>query len=277
MALIKTAAAPTETVKSLEEFVRVSRGWHQRYRSQDQGMLSDLWYRGVNRHFDAQCPGIYRDSVTDRAKKLNVKGNVEDKRLYLERCMISQFRTAGAQFLERYDILQIYLIAQHHGMPTRLLDWSTNPLAALFFACSGEPGEDGFVYAMDAAKIIPPDARRSPDKALLQSVMTIRHPHFEYAVKVSLWEELNGDKFPFILPVRPDHLPGRIGQQSSCFTMHMHNAPDADNPTMIIIRIDKEKKTTLLEELHTVNINQFTAFYDLDHLSKEIKGGWGCK
>jgi hypothetical protein len=36
--------------------------------------------------------------------------------------------------------------------------WSTNPLATLFFACDGGVGHDGYVYAMDARKMIPDDA-----------------------------------------------------------------------------------------------------------------------
>ena len=56
----------------------------------------------------------------------------------------------------------------------------------------------------------------------------------------------------------------------------MHRAANANNPSMITIKVNGRSKAGIQEELHRVNINQFTTYYDLDHLSKEIVRGWGC-
>jgi FRG domain len=189
---------------------------------------------------------------------------------------VVRFRTAGAPFPAGYSTTQIYFAAQHYGLPTRLLDWSTNPLAALFFACSGESCEQGYVYAMDAGKIIPENAEESKGKKLYQSVMTMRNKYVESAIGLSFWDESSGKRNRFVLPVRPNESPGRIAQQSSCFTLHMHEAPSARNPTMNTIAVDASSKDKIRQELHRVNINQFTTYYDLDHFSKEITKCWGC-
>ncbi len=42
---------------------------------------------------------------------------------------------------------------QHYGIPTRLLDFSTNPLVALFFACCDNPKTDGVIFEVHGANL----------------------------------------------------------------------------------------------------------------------------
>src|ERR1035441_7061831 len=122
---------------------------------------------------------------------------------------------------------------------------------------------------MDATKVIPENAIKSNGQRLWPSVMVMHNSIVQYVVGVSFWMPLDPKQMPYVLPVRPDVMPGRIGQQSSCFTLHMHRAASVKNATLITIKVNASRKSLIRDELHRVNINQFTTYNDLDHLSKE--------
>lgn len=75
-------------------------------------------------------------------------------------------RSAGSMIPARPESDWEWLaIAQHHGLPTRLLDWSTNPLVACFFAVSsGTSKEDAVVhaYSIPDTEIIDPERDTNP-------------------------------------------------------------------------------------------------------------------
>jgi len=256
-------------ISNVSDFLNLITQWSDKYNISKRGFHNRSWFRGHSKRSYNLEPGVYREQFTKQAQAW--KGsNLENKRLNLEREMLSEFRTSGAILLDPNKIVALYFIAQHHGMPTRLLDWTANPLTALFFAASRNETEDGDVYMMEPTQIIP----ETSDEP--RHVKTMRHPSVSDAVGISYWHEPQKKREPLILPVRPDNQSGRIGQQSSLFTMHMHECTPKTNPTLARIKVPAGKtKRELCEELRRLNVNQFSIYNDLDHLSKEICKNWG--
>ena len=83
--------------------------------------------------------------------------------------------------------------------------------------------------AMNATQVIAPDAEWN--KATKQKLYQRCNGHATSLRHIRHWFVLlgttQGDLDTHVLPVRPGMVvPGRIGQQSSCFTLHMHEAKD---------------------------------------------------
>src|SRR5260370_28853551 len=134
-----------DEVSTLKGYVDSISRWISSADVEQGTLLSNTWFRGIGQTYNPPLvplvPGVYREKFTKRAEALGKKHgwkDLERARQHLERSMLREFRTIGATLFDPNDVINVYLMAQHFGMPTRLLDWTMNPLAALFFPLNNE-------------------------------------------------------------------------------------------------------------------------------------------
>jgi hypothetical protein len=82
--------------------------------------------------------------------RLMAKGKSKDYLLKEERYSLEIFEKEAVAYLpgSKIDPWELMAMAQHHGLATRLLDWTHNPMVALFFAVCDENNLDGAVFAL---------------------------------------------------------------------------------------------------------------------------------
>ena len=111
----------------------------------DQIILQEsliYYFRGESMDTWNLTPSVMRRSVADENSLRNAEGD-----------MLVDFRSRRAEdFVEAGSALDQMVIAQHYGLPTRLLDVTRNPLVALFHASEKSPEVDGRLHVFAVPK-----------------------------------------------------------------------------------------------------------------------------
>lgn len=173
------------------------------------------------------------------------------------------------------------IIGQHHGLPTRLLDWTYSPLVALHFATSAESlaemeDEDCAVWAIDIEE--------------LNSLLPLRYQDVlrrrsAYLFTVDMMNDLVGSLGDYdedmredsMVLLEPPSIDQRIISQYSYFSVVPKNMLDVEgfldrrtNNTVKYV-IDKSLKWRVRDMLDQMNINERVVFPGLDGLASWLK------
>jgi len=250
-----------------------------------------LFYRGHASDAFIPLPTIFRNQNDDPKKSRYVEGEGELFHNLVTQCP-EEFKDCASTF----DFL---VKMQHYGLPTRLLDITSNPLVALYFTCcslipdsprdknakNGQvliyqvPNDEIKYFNSDTVSVVSNLARADSGFDFSDDEDKERFLHSIQAEKPYFKPYIRETDLHSVICVKPKLDNRRIVKQSGAFFlfgMGKHKTdsiriPDEYRPDIKHIAIPKASKEDLLKELATLSISEATLFPEIDNVARFLK------
>ncbi len=229
-----------------------------KYTTTEIATLSDFIKEIETRVKDRYRILLFRGQVVDKALIPKIaRHSFKKSREVDEQRMLSEFNAKSLAYLKDKPslILEELTIAQHYGIPTRLLDWTENALTALYFATNTIWSE-----AQDYAVVWVLSLDRNSDFVI---------------------NDLNVNPFDLkdLKFFKPADIIQRVSSQSGWFSIHPYRGSGFyerietnidDSIRLNKITIHKNNISKIRETLETCGINEYSIFQDLDSLGRYV-------
>ncbi|WOD08532.1 FRG domain-containing protein [Marinomonas sp. GJ51-6] len=229
-------------------------------------------YRGESRLYEVPLePSLFRQY---RAGKFGTNVPLSA----LEKSMIEEFkRQSFSSFKTQHSIpnnpLEWFTLAQHYGLPTRLIDWTTNPMVALYFAIEKNDDEDGYIYFNSNIEIFEYESADSIVFEKGEMLINGRpyNPH-QYTILSNSSYDINDDSIYHeeIIFHRPKYIDERYSNQ--CTVLACPGSRD-----VAFSKFDRERiiipsiiKPTLRRYLNKIGINSAFIYPGLSGITANI-------
>jgi FRG domain len=264
-------------------------------------IVDQVWFRGHRDCLLSLKPGIYRAETTEHLAKRKASRSEEDRsRLFdelmdLEHELRIDFISYGHllnQLGQAKSQIDWYFLMQHHGVPTRLLDWTTNALAALFFALNEYSRSTGRKAKTDCVAIWMIDAywlamRCSDDWS--SPLLPWSEDASRYLPKLEDLIDKEKSAKALIpddaMPIEPPAIHPRVAAQEGRFIIfgRKHDLLEhkielaqwpngkSEDPRIVQIRFEVGDLQAKLEELANLGMSRRTLFPDLDGLADYVR------
>lgn len=227
-------------IETIQDYLKLIKGYKEN--SLQNGDNIDFLFRGQT--------GDY--PLMPKLCRLKPKGDL----LVVERLLLQEFKRTNPLLIGQHHPLDDWdylTLGQHFGLPTRLLDWSNNALTALWFATgqlnyqNENKSSDSLIWILMAAD---EDFHRD-----LENSHPLEMPQTKLIMPRIIRQRINNQSGVFSITSTTE-----ITERQSL------NESNFYKEKLIKVKIPAQQKENIRKDLHTLGVNAFSIFPELEGL-----------